>query len=210
MSGEAPPGADLYTLELLEALRRGSCALCAALEEDEQRYLAWFWPSVRTDAVLLTRVLRAGGLCASHARRLGESDRGDRSLSRLYRLVARRDAGLLEDAVGRVGGRGRRPGALIRDEPCPACAAGAAARTRKAQFLADVLAGDDARADYLAGDGLCMPHLEVVVDEALRARQAAVAKWLLADAAGRLRALEAMLDSGQAPELVLRRYTGRG
>jgi hypothetical protein len=70
------------------------------------------------------------------------------------------------------------------DEPsrCPLCESGATAATVAVEEVLNLLEGEEGRAAYAAGDGLCGPHTWV----ALRDTPAKTAGWLAADFERRL------------------------
>ena len=116
------------------------------------------------------------------------------AIADLYGQLATYDLRRLEGISSDLGSRRRRRPTLRRRGRCPACSFRAGAVARKAHFLAEALAEEDAREAYSRSDGLCFPHFARALESALAAENAATATFLLDDWRDRLVHLGAELS----------------
>jgi len=220
---------DLLLVSYLkQALRQPGCSLCRVLRDADLHYLRVFLREGKDDGRMLLRLLGSWGLCARHANglvQLEPPERGDGlGTGTLYDWLldyARRrledlrwDLGTDDRAGSPQWRRRRNPrqrmGRLLRrlarTTPCPACEA----QQRYTEYLVEgfVRALEPAsglpalQEMYLASEGLCLPHWQVVlglrpssgVHELITRKQHEVVASLKA-------ALEADLDRGVSREV---------
>ena len=169
----AGPIGDLASAEALDALALPGCPLCSVIAAHERGYVEAFWPAARSDPHLRKRFWAAGGFCPRHAwifHRHLAARRGGPAAADLYGRLVERDLSEIDELLGslerprRRGGTRRWP---ARPGRCLACDDRDRALVRKAASLVIVLEGDEARRRYVASDGPCLPHVAILVDQAL-------------------------------------------
>ncbi|MDX6514780.1 MAG: hypothetical protein QOH73_446 [Gaiellaceae bacterium] len=165
------------------ALERPGCAVCAALAEDEARWMEAYWREAMFDDAARARFFDAGGFCHHHAwvlHRQAKAEGYGSAISFLYGNLARRDSDVLARGKAKL---------LRRKARCRACTVMDETVERKAGFLVEVLEEQELRERYAAGDGLCYAHLALTAERAGKG----VAAFLLEDWRARLELLRAGL-----------------
>lgn len=165
------------------------CALCRHADRVD-RQAAWsFLYEGRDASELLDGVRAAGGFCRHHGDLvLSVAMAGDLTagLAAVYEYLIAGDRGAIAAA-----GKRRRGAGLFARGGCPLCRRRRQAESRMAAFVAGRLVLDaQVRRTYEGCDGFCRVHLVEVLDAT---DDADAARWLLADADRRLRALAAGL-----------------
>jgi hypothetical protein len=159
--------------DLIEAFGQPGCPVCRLSTEAVDAYLTSVCYEQVNDLDLREQLRSAGGFCRSHAERFLHQRFGQLAAAIVYRDV-------LNTARKRLasgGGRGRsRLAALIKaglgsaglarretgsTPPCPGCEAKAEAEQRYLGVLRNRLRDPAVRAKYVAGDGLCLPHIDL-------------------------------------------------
>ncbi len=181
--------ADIYSYELVRAFGLPGCALCRALEGDEQRWMSSFWREGKQDPEARRRFFEAGGFCREHAwllHRLLAAEGSGAAIADLYGKLATYDLRWFESIRANLE-RGRlRAHSLRRRRRCPACAFRAETAERKAHFLVEALSEEQVREAYRRSEGICFPHLVLSLEGALAAGSRETAAFLLDDWRDRL------------------------
>jgi hypothetical protein len=188
--------ADIYSYELVRALGLPGCALCRALESDEQQWMSSFWREGKQDPKARRRFFEAGGFCREHAwllHRLVAAEGSGAAIADLYGQLATYDLRWLESIRANLDRRRQRARSLRRRRRCPACAFGAEAVERKAHFLVAILSEEQVREAYRRSEGICFPHLVRSLEGALAAGSRETAAFLLDDWRDRLAELRSGL-----------------
>jgi hypothetical protein len=198
---------DIFSYELVRAFGLPGCALCRAVEADDERWMDSFWREGRRDPEARKRFFEAGGFCRDHAwllHRLVAAGSSGAAIADLYGHLATYDLRWLEDILAGLERRRtpRRP-LLRRRGQCPACVFGAEAVERKAHFLVDALSEAQVGEAYRGSGGLCFPHLASALDAALAAGKTDTARFLLEDWRDRL-------DQTRGDARLIRQYVGDG
>lgn len=181
---------------------RPGCPLCRAGAEAEARYLDWFLLENYYSLPTLVQLERTR-FCRWHAAEaFRQVDDGHltgtfQALSQVELDTLRAFGDSLERErrarFGRARDRHQLPdSAQVAGEPegCPVCEAGARAALVASYDLAQALETEDGRSAYREHDGLCRPHLWLVLRDAPRE----VATWLVADSMRRIDALLAEFE----------------
>jgi hypothetical protein len=193
---------------ILDACAARGCPVCRCLGEDSARHLSTILHEHVTDPEVRAALRASRGLCNWHAGMLqGVPDAAFGAAIISADLLARER--LRAEALGRaVRSRGSRLTALRRWLRRPASARGTARRTRRClvcdgvhaaerRYLDSLLAlAADPRFEdaFIQGDGLCVPHLTLLVEQEPGAARVAALERLVALAGGRWRRLEAALE----------------
>jgi hypothetical protein len=179
--------------DLIEAFGQAGCPVCRLATEAVDAYLTSVCYEQVNDLDLREQLRSAGGFCRAHAERFIRQRLGQLAAAIVYRDVLntarKRIAG--GGGGGAGGGLGRLKlsallGGMARREarsgpPCPGCEAEAEAEGRYLGVLRKRLPDPAVRAKYVAGDGLCLPHIDQALqanDEGARALAEAAVEML--------------------------------
>lgn len=160
--------------DLIEAFGQPGCPVCRLSTEAVDAYLTSVCYEQVNDLDLREQLRSAGGFCRLHAERFIRQRLGQLAAAIVYRDVLNTARKRLA-AGGGSGGRSRLAalfgGGRARPQnhpPCPGCEAETEAEGRYLTALRNRLVDPAVRAKYLAGDGLCLPH----INQALQADDA--------------------------------------
>lgn len=174
---------------LVEAMKQTGCPVCRIGQQGARRALESFlWENVNEPDVR-QGILDSYGFCPQHTRVMVAQELFTSSLplgtniiyEHLGRVVAGElktlrpgsAAGAVSGAVGPLRGLLHRLGLVKGKGPlhprgeCPACTAGKNASSNSLHVLCEELqhsSAGDVREIYLAGDGLCLPHLREAIE----------------------------------------------
>jgi hypothetical protein len=178
--------------DLIEAFGQPGCPVCRLATEAVDAYLTSVCYEQVNDLDLREQLRSAGGFCRAHAERFIRQRLGQLAAAIVYRDVlntARKR--IASGGGGSGGGLGRLKlssllGGMARREtrtgpPCPGCEAEAEAEGRYLGVLRKRLPDPAVRAKYVAGDGLCLPHIDQALqadDEGARALAEAAVEML--------------------------------
>jgi hypothetical protein len=178
--------------DLIEAFGQPGCPVCRLATEAVDAYLTSVCYEQVNDLDLREQLRTAGGFCRAHAERFIKQRLGQLAAAIVYRDVlntARKriagGGGGAGPGLGRsklaalFGGMARRDSRAI--PPCPGCEAEHEAEGRYLGVLRKRLTDPAVRAKYLAGDGLCLPHIDQALqadDEGARALAEAAVEML--------------------------------
>ena len=172
--------------DLIEAFGQPGCPVCRLSTEAVDAYLTSVCYEQVNDLDLRTQLRLAGGFCRAHAERFVRQRLGQLAAAIVYRDVlntARKRIAAGNGFGGRsklaalFGGRAR-PQA---SPTCPGCEAETEAEGRYLTALRNRLVDPAVRAKYVAGDGLCLPHIDQALqadDEGARALAEAAVEML--------------------------------
>jgi hypothetical protein len=207
----------LSLIHLERALQQPGCPICRCSTQQQRRYLQWLvWENVN-DVGTRVRLGQSLGFCGRHARQMLQVERDmlDMTLGNsiiydsLIQLVLAKVRRVREmqpalespqersDGLWRLLGRvwpwrRRRAADLLQPvEGCRACEVGQESAKRYAQVLVDLLASDTGRELYQQSDGICLPHLRLVLEG--HEREPGLS-YLLGNMEQRLVALQADLE----------------
>jgi hypothetical protein len=188
---------DIFSYDLVRALGLDGCALCRALDADDNRWMGSFWREGKQDRQARRRFFEAGGFCREHAwllHRLVAKEGSGAAIADLYGQLAVYDLRLLENIRASLERRRQRTPALRRRRRCPACAYRVEALERKAHFLVEALSEEQVREASLRSEGLCFPHFVRTVEDALATGERLTACFLLDEWRERLAELHSELS----------------
>ncbi len=200
-SSREPSFAELY-----EAMLEDGCPICRLGLRIADHYLTVYCSDNVTDVDIRATVREANGFCNTHAWRLPDQ-RDALGLAITYADIIknlgrqldaydpdppnRRLPGWLFRLLRDWRGRLRRGGAFRTPQPCPVCVEQFRAERRYAATFADY-AGDEMLIErYRDCDGLCLPHLQLVIASAA---DDAAAKLVAGGEVERWRELYDLLD----------------
>ena len=198
------------------AFRQPGCPICRLKQEVMDRYIfSLLWENVN-DVNTRIHLVRSLGFCSEHTWQLYHTEinrfGSGLGISIIYEdltryvMVGLRDyeARLPSNAPNRprwwqrvwtrlraVLGRSRpiaRPGGILPVEPCRVCVHGADSEARYMHWLIEGCTDAAFRGWYAASDGLCLPHLRLVLEQAAQT-ESDVARFLTDTAAVKLEAL---------------------
>jgi len=194
---------------LLEACARHGCPVCRCLGEDSARHLAALLHEHVTDLEVRAALRASRGLCNWHAGMLQglpgaafgaaviSADLLARERARAEALGGggrrqRSQLTMLRRWLGRPGSAGK---PARRPARCLVCDGLQSAESRHLDALLALV--DDPRFEdaFVQGDGLCVPHLALLVEHGSGAARAGALERLIALAGARWRRLEAVLES---------------
>ena len=192
---------------LLEACSRHGCPVCRCLGEDSTRHLATLLHEHVTDPEVRATLRASRGLCNWHAGMLQELPGAAFGAAIISADLLARER-MRAEALGRAVGRGsritalrrwlRRPASPVktarRPKRCLVCDGVQAAEGRYLDALLALV--DDPRFEdaFVQGDGLCVPHLTLLVEQEAGAARAVALERLVVLAGARWRRLEAALE----------------
>lgn len=145
--------------DLIEAFPQTGCAVCRLALRDVQRYLDSLLYEYSTDPQM-HRLMRSGrGLCNLHSWQLTEIAGGALSTAVLFRsaLLEVREVAAEAEAGRRTAER------LAPRSLCPACQALAEREQLCAETFAKHLGEPTFEAAWRASEGLCLPHLRLIL-----------------------------------------------
>ena len=172
--------------DLIEAFGQAGCPVCRLTTEAVDAYLTSVCYEQVNDLDLREQLRTAGGFCRPHAERFIRQRLGQLAAAIVYRDVLNTARKRLASG-GAPGGRSKLAalfgGSRARRDipPCPGCEAEAEAEGRYLTALRTRLVDPAVRAKYLAGDGLCLPHIDQALqadDEGARALASAAVEML--------------------------------
>jgi hypothetical protein len=188
---------DIFSYDVVGALNLPGCALCRALDTDDERWMRSFRRDGKQDPNARRRFFEAGGFCREHAwlvHRVVSEAGSAAAIADLYGQLATYDLRWLEKIRANLDRRRRqRAPTLRRRRRCPGCAFRADALDRKAHFLAEALSEEQVRGAYRRSEGLCFPHFARTLESALAVGNKEIAGFLLDDWRDRLAELRAEL-----------------
>jgi Family of unknown function (DUF6062) len=193
---------------LLEACARRGCLVCRCLGEDSARHLAALLHEHVTDPEVRAALRASHGLCNWHAGMLQELPGAAFGAAIVSADLLARERARAE-ALGRAASRRRSrltalrrwlgsgepaPSSARRPRRCLVCDGIAAAESRYLDALLGLV--DDPRFEDAFGqsDGVCVPHLTMLVDHERGIGAAAAVARFVVLAAARWRRLEAALE----------------
>ena len=187
--------------EVYGALREPGCPLCRTDARSEERLLTSFVRDGILNPNSRYAFVASGGFCRRHAwglHAVARSEGTGAPIAGVYGQLANRDlerlTQLVHSSPGRAGRRELASG-LGRKRNCQVCDALARSRTGHAAFLCELLDDGPGRSVYLGSDGVCVTHLELVLEQSLkRDRDGEQARWLLEDFRTRLAELRTELS----------------
>ena len=155
--------------DLIEAFGQAGCPVCRLATEAVDAYLTSVCYEQVNDLDLREQLRTAGGFCRPHAERFIKQRLGQLAAAIVYRDVLNTARKRL--AGGKVfGGRSKLAalfgGGRARPQnapPCPGCQVEAEAEGRYLAALRNRLREPSVREKYLAGDGLCLPHIDLAL-----------------------------------------------
>jgi uncharacterized protein DUF6062 len=194
---------------LLDACARHGCPVCRCVGEDSARHLTTLLHEHVTDPEVRTALRASRGLCNWHAGMLqGLPGAAFGAAIISADLLARERARV--EALGRTASRRRSHLATLQRWLSRPTSAGSPARRPTHCLVCDGLQSaesrhldallalvDDPRFEdaFVQGDGLCVPHLALLVEHGSGAARAGALERLIALAGARWRRLEAVLES---------------
>jgi hypothetical protein len=187
---------DIFGYDLVRALGRRGCALCLAVDADDERWMVSFWREGRRDANARRRFFEAGGFCRRHAwnlHRVAAAAGSGAAIADLYGRLLSDDLNRLASLHGSLDRRRPKTLDLGRRRRCPACSFREEALERKAHFLVEALDDEEIRRALRSSDGLCFPHFARALEAALAAGRRETGAFLLDDWRERLARLRSEL-----------------
>jgi len=160
MTDPQKPGLTYH--DLRAALSRSGCPICQVRSERLERFFFWFQNETYCVPIMVEELIQAGGFCATHARAL--TNRYVGTVTAQYVLAASRAA--LEQIHSNQRLRRKRRRAVAPSGICPACARAAEEDTVLIDAWIEALAKPEFREQITHSDGLCLPHLRRVIDQA--------------------------------------------
>lgn len=140
---------------LLDALERPGCPVCALLAEGTAGWFDSLFREMVNDPEIRLRIRRSLGFCKGH---------GDVAAARGAALgLALIYQDVVEHALERLRRRGSGPGGRAL-AVCPACEDELVRAATYVRTLADYLVDPAVQSAYAASDGLCIRHVEMLVD----------------------------------------------
>lgn len=186
--------------ELVDAQRLAGCPVCRLAYRTTDRYLDMLLYEAVLDPEVREKLKSSYGFCHEHVAMLHKRPGRSLGIALIYESVLRRLTGIVAEGSLERGSftdrlRGRAAtgvplaNSLQPDMPCPACTIQQKAERDYAALLAATIEDNRLASAYASGDGLCLPHLamtlEQVTDEATLKRilepQVARYRTMLAD-----------------------------
>ncbi len=207
----------LALIYLKQALRQSGCPICRCTLEHETRYLKFLlWENVN-DLGTRVRMAQSLGFCARHARQLLYMEQEEdglvlgnsiiyESLIALVLAKMREVRAMLQEEQTRKTGTSRFlrwlgivpalspkkwQRTLSPARSCRVCELGQETAQHYGQVLVEMLSDDEFRDLYERSDGICLPHLRMVLQ---RAGPNADMEWLLSATENRLQRLRDDLE----------------
>jgi hypothetical protein len=152
--------------DLIEAFGQPGCPVCRLATEAVDAYLTSVCYEQVNDLDLREQLRSAGGFCRPHAERFIKQRLGQLAAAIVYRDVlntARKRLASGWGARGRsmlAGWFGRGKSSFRTIPQCPGCEVEAEAEGRYLAALRNRLRDAAVREKYVAGDGLCLPHID--------------------------------------------------
>jgi len=179
----------LALIYLKQALRQPGCPVCRCCLDQETRYLRFLlWENVN-DVETRVRMAQSLGFCGRHARQLWRMEQEELGMMlgnsiiyesmvqlALYKIAdtrslmteQRASTSWVRTLLGRLGldHYGRPPNRerfLVPNQACRVCELGEEAAAHYGDVLADLLSQDEFQDMYKHSDGVCLPHLRVML-----------------------------------------------
>ncbi|CEK18769.1 hypothetical protein CWRG_02281 [Chthonomonas calidirosea] len=143
-------GKHLLFYDLFSAVQQPGCPLCRLVADAGARRLAYLFHEEVNDPPTRLRLRASLGFCPRHARQSAHPGNA-LGLAIIYKDLAER-------ALERLQSRDR----SLLQQGCPECEEEQRDEERFTQALAISLLEPELQSAYLKGDGLCMPHLQLV------------------------------------------------
>lgn len=140
------------------------CIVCLELGRVSRAYLSELSKGSPADPTAWESVRRAWGLCRQHTREL--LSESSRATEELYRWLAGELLAKLawDGSSGTSSLRQRAFRALLKPHGmCPACDVISGHQRATVRAIVESLSTTQARAEYLTGGGLCLPHLRLAL-----------------------------------------------
>ena len=159
--------------ELIDAQAQAGCPICRLVYKTSDRYLDAILFEATLDPSVRDKLKHSHGFCAEHVAMMRAKPGRALGSALIYRDALRMLTEALDALPARVislrerVGLGRRQApsaALEAEQPCPACGIAASAAADNIGLLLAHLDDPDMQAAYVAGDGLCLPHLRQAID----------------------------------------------
>jgi hypothetical protein len=160
MTDPQKPGLTYH--DLRAALSRPGCPICQVRSERLERFFFWFQNETYCVPAMVEELIQAGGFCATHTRVL--TNRYVGTITAQYVLATVRVA--LERIQIDPPPHRKRRRAVMPSGICPACARAAEEDTVLIDAWIEALAKPEFHEQVARSDGLCLPHLRRVIDQA--------------------------------------------
>ena len=162
--------------ELLEAQGQAGCPICRLARRRTARYLDSLLYEAVLDGEVRRKLKASHGFCREHVAMLHDHPGRSLGIALIYETVLRHVIDLTEQGKLQPGSlrerlRGRAAtGTALADElspeqPCPACDVKADAEQSYCSLLTSSLGDADLYSAYAAGEGLCLPHLALALEQ---------------------------------------------
>jgi len=156
---------------LRETMEVWGCPLCHLSQQAEETFVRSLSYERVLDLKTRAVLQSSHGLCAAHSRMWLHIKGGSLGVAIVYRDVLRHLIEAGESATEPARGFRRRRSSLdgfaaylSPEEPCPACEIGAATVERFGRLLLEDIEDPDLQALLVSCGGLCVPHLQVVLN----------------------------------------------
>lgn len=175
-----PAPAEAGEIELSKSLQTRGCPLCDHLVEWTLSFFARFQYQLVTDEQVRETFAQAGGFCAKHTWLLVTLSNPRGICLGHSSLTARLAGELARLARARPSDPPTVKGLVSTPDRCPVCLGASQVAAAYLDRLAAWLEQEEGRARYARSQGLCLPHLDLLV---ARARDPELARFLLQEAA---------------------------
>ncbi|MGI6368452.1 MAG: DUF6062 family protein [Anaerolineae bacterium] len=168
------PGKHTPFFELVDAQHLAGCAVCRLAYRSTDRYLDMLLYEAVLDPTVRAKLKASRGFCQRHVAMLHARPGRSLGVALIYESVLRQITdSVAEGGLERAGWRERLRGQaatggplgqrLSPTEECPACRTEREAEQLYARLMADTIEDERLAAAYADGDGLCVPHLSMVL-----------------------------------------------
>ena len=162
--------------ELVDAQRLAGCPICRLAYRTTDRYLDMLLYEAVLDPQVREKLKSSYGFCHEHVAMLHGRPGRSLGIALIYESILRRLTGIVADGSlerGSLGDRLRGRAAtglplansLKPEEPCPACTVQQNAERDYAALLVATIEDDRLASAYASGDGLCLPHLAMTLEQ---------------------------------------------
>ncbi|MFO7696588.1 MAG: DUF6062 family protein [Anaerolineae bacterium] len=170
------PGKHTTFFELVDAQAKAGCPVCRLAYRSTDRYLDGLLYEAVLDPTVREKLKSSHGFCREHVTMLHGRPGRSLGVALIYESILRRVTGIAAEGTleaGTLGDRLRgRPStgaplaqSLRPSEPCPACKIYEAAERNYTGLLASSIDDDRLAGPYAEGDGLCVPHLAMTLEQ---------------------------------------------
>jgi hypothetical protein len=170
------PGKHTTFFELVDAGRLAGCPICRLAFKSTDRYLDMLLYEAVLDPTVRDKLKASHGFCREHVSMLHGRPGRSLGVALIYESILRRITGIVAEGTLEAGSFGDRlrgrpsTGAplaarLRPSEPCPACQISAEAERSYARLFASSIDDERLAEAYAEGDGLCLPHLALVLEQ---------------------------------------------